>query len=83
MKKITSVKILLNSIAAGGLLGLGYLIGKKQKKTKTVYFGSLRIDQSEKEEPPKIFLELTCNLEELSKHKDISLKVIKKNYVNA
>jgi len=83
MKKIKSVKkILLNSIAAGGILCIGYLVGK-QKRTKTLYFGSLRIDKSEKNEPPKIFLELTCNLEELSKHKDISLKVIKKNYVNA
>ena len=62
----------------------GVVIGRITKKTKVKKentFGTLRIDFSEQDEPPMIFLELKCSQDELFSANEIKLNVVKKNYI--
>lgn len=63
----------------------GLVIGRLTKKPKVKdipSFGNLRIDLSEPDEEPKIFLELECSQEELFSSNEIKLNIVQKNYVS-
>lgn len=78
----TAFKIILNSIYGVGIFSSGYLISKKIHKPKKVtYVGALRVDNSIKDEPTKIFLELETDPNELVNSDYVNLKVIKENYL--
>jgi hypothetical protein len=63
--------------------GIGGVIFEKRNTTKRLgYSGTLRIDNSEVDEPEKLFLELNRSLDELSKEKVVIFKVIKRNYIS-
>lgn len=68
-------------ITAVGMLSIGYLLGKKVNRKKYEYAGTLRIDNSEMDEPAKLFLELEKDISVISNAKVINLKVLKKNYI--
>lgn len=77
-----NIAILCCSICISFLSGfaIGKFVNKKEKHLSKT-FGNLRIDTSEENEPPMIFLELKCSKEELFSANKISLDVVKKNYV--
>lgn len=80
---LKSLKIISN-ISAGLLVFVsGYFLSKKVNKPKIVYAGNLRIDNSEPDEPPKLFLELTTDLNDICKSDVIKLKVIDKDYLDS
>lgn len=67
---------------------LGIIIGMIAMRTLFMkrmldkgYMGNLRIDNSDGE-GPYIFLELSKDVDELKKHKNVILSVIDKNYVS-
>lgn len=59
--------------------GVGYILGKKKHKINEC--GNLRIDNSEEEEPAKIFLEVT-DLSALESSEYVILKVVRENYIS-
>lgn len=76
-------KILIPIIGVASF-GLGFGVCKiidisKKKEVKT--YGNLRIDMSEPEEPPKLFLELECDPNWLMSANNINLKVTHKNFI--
>ena len=64
-----------------GFLG-GFIIHKKIIDNKTIYAGSLHIDNSEKDEPEKIFLELYKDISNIKTGDSIVLYAIKENYIS-
>lgn len=78
--------ILVTTLISSSFLLCGYLAGKKRnkinKKNKQQYAGYLRIDDSEKDENPMIFLELHTDVKNLLKQKNVELKVIHGSYVD-
>lgn len=79
MKKIAVVAI--GSASVLGTFALGVLVGKKAFQPKIEECGNLRIDTSETDEDPKMFLEIT-NEKKLMNSKYITLTVIRENYVS-
>ena len=76
------IKRNLLRISASALIFVsGYLTSNEINKKKTKYAGNLRIDRSEPNEPPKMFLELQTDLNDISKAKVIKLKVVNENYL--
>lgn len=60
---------------------IGMVIGKTQMKSKNI--GVLRIDRSQSDEPPLLFLdELNCYPEDIAKKKYVTLKVLAKNFIS-
>ena len=60
---------------------IGMLIGRMQIKIKHV--GILRIDKSQPDEPPLLFLEeLNCYPEDIAKKKYVTLKVLRKDFIS-
>lgn len=49
---------------------------------RTKFVGTLRIDRSEPDEPPRIFLELNKGVGDISNLKRVSLDVSTKNYIS-
>lgn len=49
---------------------------------KTASVGTLRIDQSDPEDSPYLFLELDKNLATISSKKYVTMKVERKNYIS-
>ena len=78
-----SVKLLGNLSIGIALATGGYFFSKKVNKPKIVYAGNLRIDNSEPDEPPKLFLELTTDLNDICRADTIKLKVIEKDYLDS
>jgi len=74
-------KILISCFGGLGIYAAGYFTCKKFNKPKNVYAGNLRIDESEQNEAPKLFLELTTDFMDIYKSDEITLKVVKKNYI--
>lgn len=72
---------IINPIIGISLFSCGYLLSKIQTNKNQKFEGALRIDNSEPDEPPKIFLELTNDKIIYSNVKTIQLKVIRKNYI--
>ena len=62
---------------------VGVLVGGITIKIKSMLstYGTLRLDDSDLDEPPYIFLELENNPEGLCKKKYVTLKVCIKNFV--
>ena len=49
---------------------------------RTKFVGTLRIDSSEPDEPPRMFLELNKGVGDISRLKRVSLDVSTKNYIS-
>lgn len=81
MKKI--LKISATVVGLISVFGLGITFEKRKHLTRTLYCGSIRIDQSESDEPPRLFLELEVPLESFRNLETASFKVINKNYIYA
>ena len=62
----------------------GVLMGSliRQFLIKTKNAGSLRVDRSEPDEPPKLFLELNVDMNTLSSSDFIKLQVKNENYIS-
>lgn len=69
---------MINSLALIGVATAGYLIGKKMGKPKTVYAGTLWVDESEPNGQPGLYLELHTDVENVRNAKVIQLKVMHK-----
>lgn len=48
---------------------------------RTKFVGTLRIDRSEPDEPPRIFLELNKGVGDISKHMRVALDVCTESYI--
>lgn len=81
MQKI--VKSLLNISSGILIFASGYATSSFVTKKKTKYAGNLRVDKSEPDEPPKMFLELTTDLNDIFKSKTVELRVINENYLKS
>lgn len=75
------IKILNKVVTIAGAGFIGYLAGVVVTKRKTKYAGVLRIDNSEKDVPERLFLELNNDLDKIEKSKVIAVKVIRKNWI--
>lgn len=80
MKTNTKLAIVASSFLLSGI-GFGYLLSKAIDAKKTNFCGNLRIDKSDADEDPKLFLEIT-DLHKLYSSNIAVLKIIKKNYVS-
>ena len=78
MKKIMIISIL--SMIFGVTSGIA--IGRKQEVNKQVFAGVLRLDNSEKDQDTRLFLELEVPLDTLIKSHSAQFKVLKKNYIS-
>lgn len=54
---------------------VGFLICKSRSH------GTIRIDNSIADEPPYLFLELTCSVDELKKHRTVVMNIKNENYI--
>lgn len=70
--------ILINSACLVGIGAAGYFVGRKTSKPKTVYAGSLWVDESEPNGQPALYLELNADVNEVTKANVIQLKVMRK-----
>lgn len=77
------LKITTFLLSCGASVGLGMILEKKRISSKTLYCGTLRIDKSEADEAPRLFLELETPLEQLQNIKVASFKVLNRNYIYA
>lgn len=71
-------KILISSLSLIGVGTAGYFVGRKTAKPKTVYAGSLWVDESEPNGQPSLYLELNTDVSEVTKANVIQLKVMRK-----
>lgn len=79
MKTKIKLAIVASSFLLGGV-GFGYLLSRAIDAKKTNFCGNLRIDKSDADEDPKLFLEIT-DLHKLYSSKIAILKVVKENYI--
>lgn len=68
-------KILINSVGAIALTAGGYFIGRKMSKNKTVYAGTLWVDESEPNTQPGLYLELNTDVKEVVKAEVVKFKI--------
>lgn len=68
-------KILINSVGAIALTVGGYFIGIKMSKNKTVYAGTLWVDESEPNTQPGLYLELNTDVKEVAKAEVVKFKI--------
>ena len=66
-------------ILVAGII-LGYSLGVLAKSEKPV--GTLRVDQSDPDDGPYLFLELETDPREVMRRKYVNLKVLVKDYVS-
>lgn len=74
---------IINPIIGVGLFAVGYFVSQRKKKPTVKYIGNLRIDNSEKDEPSKIFIEFDVDPNNLNDCDYVNLKVVKENYVKS
>lgn len=76
-------KMVLVSVAYSiTLFGIGYAAGRIFKRPKKEeILGTLRIDNSDPDQPNALFLELGVPVEHISSKKIIHLRVLKENYL--
>lgn len=77
--------ILKKALIPGSTLLVGFISGtmyEKHKKMKDIPIGTLRLDQSEADEPTQLFLELEVPLESLQGKKVAVFRVVKQNYIS-
>lgn len=63
---------------------IGYVIGSKISEKKIINsetIGTLRIDNSDSDNPNSLFLELKVPVSYISSEKIVKLKVLKENYI--
>ena len=83
MEYLAIVVALMVSIGIGAFIGILNGTDRKRKAIEERSVGSLRIDRSEKDEPPRPFLELKdSTIESIAEKKFVILKVINKNYLS-
>jgi hypothetical protein len=58
---------------------IGFVVAKLTARPKTI--GNLRVDQSEPDENPYLFLELERDVAAVRKSKYVLMKVVDKNYL--
>lgn len=63
---------------AGFFVGMGVVL----IAYRTYYVGTLRIDRSDPNEPPYMFLELDKGVGDISRKKNVVLKVKNENYIS-
>lgn len=63
---------------AGVLVGAGIMM----MTYRAYYVGTLRIDRSDPSEPPYMFLELDKGVGDISRKKNVILKVKNENYIS-
>lgn len=63
---------------AGFFVGMGVVL----IAYRTYYVGTLRIDRSDPNEPPYMFLELDKGVGDISRKKNVILKVSNENYIS-
>jgi hypothetical protein len=77
------MKTSIGLLISGTTLVTGIVIGKTIEKRKhDIHVGSLRLDNSEADEPIKMFLELEVPLDSLEKMSTVVFKVVKENYIS-
>lgn len=64
------------------LAGVFFGVGAVVLVYRAYYVGNLRIDRSDPSEPPYIFLELEKGVGDISRKKNVILKVSNKNYIS-
>ena len=74
-------EIIFSCASSTMTLALGYLIGKSLSKPKIQTCGNLRMDNSEENEPVKMFLEVT-DQSSLMSSEYVVFKVIKEPYLS-
>lgn len=74
-----NVKVILLSFSSF-IFGIvtNYLLNKFKKKE---IFGTLRIDNSDKDNPNSLFLELKVPIDYISTKKSVEFNVLKENYI--
>lgn len=60
----------------------GIIFEKNRIKNSTKYFGTIRVDHSEDDEPEKLFLELESSIDNLEDSKIVMFKVLRENYIS-
>lgn len=85
MEAVLTIVCIIFGIMVGTMIGIFIGVGRMQKAVEESSVGNLRIDQSEPDEPPRPFLEITkgASIELISERKFVILKVIRENYVSS
>ncbi len=83
MQKNKLGRFIFSTTLSSVALGIGYCLGKKSMKKSIKCYGTLRIDDSEKDISERLFLELDNDLKDIEKAKVIQLRVVKDNYVKS
>lgn len=79
MKRYLGIALAL--LGCGVSFGIGMALEKRRTSSKTLYCGVLRVDKSEEDESPKLFLELETPLESFQNLKTASFRVLNQNYI--
>lgn len=69
-------------VLAGFICGIGVSVGVLLKQTKRNVIGTLRVDHSDPQDDPYLFLELNKPLSEFISKKYVRLKVCVKNFIS-
>lgn len=69
-------------VFSGFVIGLFTGLGLSYLYVRSRFIGRLRIDRSEPEEPPLLFLELHASVEKVSNVKYVILEVKNKNFIS-
>lgn len=80
-KKILKFGGLVLSNAIIFCIGISIGKAKSSKKKPEVYSGTLRVDNSDKDYPNQLFLELDEDVDILKHRKTAHFKVLNKNYI--
>lgn len=73
--------ILEISLASISMFSVGYILGIKHKSNNIKHCGNIRLDNSDKDEPMRMFLEVT-DINSLMSAEYVNLKVIKEWYIS-
>lgn len=80
MSKVVPV---LKGVIVGFMVGFIFGVVKEyDAHIKKNSVGTIRVDKSEPELPPKLFLELETDLNTIVKSKYVKLKVLNENYIS-
>lgn len=66
------------------IFGLGVIVGSiiTVMISRIRFSGTLRMDQSDPDDKPYLFLELSDSVENVCRHKYVTFKVLVKNYIS-
>lgn len=77
----TKLVALVSGFTIGGII-VGRITKTPKKANKDVIFGNIRIDRSDKDALPNLFLELTEPLDKLEMSKTVMFNVVSKDYIS-